>query len=104
MSRAADRRDKFRLLKKAMGQTFSRLKRALGEGGLPEREDVRAFVEQARLMTAYPGFGDRAYPDLLAACESLAQASAAGDGPGMVFALQTLISLQAACHQTGGLG
>lgn len=104
MPPTAKHREKFRLLKKGMGQTFGRIRRALAAGLVPERADVGAFVEQARLMTSYPGFGDDAYPDLLAACEALAQTSATGDGPGMAAALQALLALQARCHQAGGWG
>jgi len=99
-----ERREKFRLLKKGMGQTFSRIRRAMAAGLVPERADVCAFIEQSRLMTSYPGFGDDAYGDLLAACDALAQASATQDGPGMAAALKALLALQTRCHQAGGWG
>ncbi len=90
---------KFRPLKKEMQAVFSRIGRALAADVIPEAETVAQFTRLARLMTRYPGFGDPAYPALIAACEQLEAAVAAGRQEAVVKAVEAIGRQRQDCHQ-----
>lgn len=90
---------KFRPLKKEMQQTFGRIKQALAAELLPRQRDVTEFIWQVKIMISYPGFGDAAYPELLALSEALGKAQAAGEMVAVQLAVQSIVMLQDRCHQ-----
>lgn len=89
---------KFRPLKKAMQQTFKRLRQAAQAGVLPNRRLVDEFSDQVRVMVSYPGFGDASYPELLAGSARLAAGHAQADIKQFKEALAAIVTLQARCH------
>jgi XXXCH domain-containing protein len=94
--RVADQ--KYRPLKKAMQQTMKRIERSVHAGALPERGLVEEFVSQVRIMVSYPGFGDAAYPEILAASAALAESSANADLAQCHQALTAILALKKRCH------
>jgi len=89
---------KFRPLKKQLQQTVKRLSQSVRADGLPARQDVEEFVSQVAIMVSYPGFGDDAYPEILAASQALAERAARGDLAGLKEALATVQALKKRCH------
>jgi len=89
---------KFRPLKKAMQQTFKRLQQEAQTDVMPEKQVVLEFMDQARLMVSYPGFGDADYPQFLAVSDRLAASHAKADMTEFREALAAIVSLQARCH------
>jgi len=107
MERARLAEEKYRPLKRRMQATLKRLKAAAREGRVPEREVVAEFVDQVRIMVSYPGFGDAAYPEVVAASEALGQSAVRHDPEGFRQALADILSLQERCHNSpspGGRG
>lgn len=90
--------EKFRPLKKRMQATVKRLKEAAQDGILPKRADVSALLEQVEVMVSYPGFGDAAYPELVAASAALDKSCGVHDFDGFTHALAELLSLRTKCH------
>lgn len=90
--------EKFRLLKKALQQTFRHIRQAARDGALPEARHVKEFATQVEIMVSYAGFGDAAYPQLLAACARLTACSAQADPHGVHEAVAAIIVRQHQCH------
>lgn len=98
MDRRTLAEQKFRPLKKAMQQTFKRLRQAGQAGTLPEGGVVEEFIDQVRVMVSYPGFGDAAYPEFLAASRRLAACQTKADVAQFRETLATIATLQTRCH------
>lgn len=99
MSRETLAELKFRPLKKAMQQTFKRIKQAAQADTMPETGAVIEFAHQARLMTSYPGFGDASYPRFLAAIDALALCKTVADLARFKEVVAEICALQSQCHQ-----
>lgn len=94
------RRDQsFSRLKKDMAAEFSRLKKSLKGGRLPQSGDVVAFCRLCLEMITHPGRGEEHYPELEAAARELVTASEADDAHRLAEALEKLGKLKSACHK-----
>lgn len=89
---------KFRPLKRQMQQTFKRIKQAVLADILPDKRDVDEFVSQIGVMVSYSGFGDAAYPTIVAAGKTLAEHSTKRDIEAIREALVHIQALQKRCH------
>ncbi|MCB2190821.1 MAG: GAK system XXXCH domain-containing protein [Deltaproteobacteria bacterium] len=90
----------YKKLKKAMAKSFSNMKKARKEGGMPEAADASVFVASAREMCTVDKakYGSENYPRFLAALDSLEAALAADDGPAADEALAELGQCKSECH------
>ena len=95
--------EKFRPLKKRMQATVKRLKEAAQDGVLPRRQDVTEFIDQVAMMVSYPGFGDAAYPALIATSAALGRCCARQDVDGFSKSLAAILAQRSECHACRGL-
>jgi len=94
--------EKFRPVKRKMQAVWRRIRRRIEMDGVPDAADAAELHELARLMTAYPGFGDARYERFVSACGRLARKARAGDQAAAGAAYWDINRLRDRCHGQGG--
>ena len=90
---------KYRPLKKQFRSTFAVIREAAQAGRVPSASDLESFLEEARLVVSYPGFGDEHYAPFVEACEAVREAGRSGDVQVFVNCVNRVVELKRACHQ-----
>lgn len=96
--RAAVAEEKYRPLKKAMKKSFAVLNESVEQERLPPAAAVEQFLAEAKMMIAYPGFGDEHYPEFAQGCEALAAAHGEQDLPRFRELFAGLRARKKECH------
>ena len=89
---------KYRPLKKQLNRTFKAIGDSLRKKELPPDPTMTTFMDEAKLMISYPGFGDDHYDRFHAACRDLQQAFKDGDRSRMAELHAHLNELKKQCH------
>lgn len=88
----------YKTLKKQMGADFKSLGRAVEAGGPLPPDTVARFLDDARLMTKYPGMGDEFYDEFRKSCEGFREAAGSADAGRIREAYDALRDGKKRCH------
>ena len=89
---------KFRPLKKNLRNSFKQLRNSIDSGKMPDKKALDQFMDEATLMTKYPGFGDEFYDPFLAACQELRVIHNSKELTAFKEQIATIRSLKKQCH------
>ena len=89
----------YRPFKNQFKATFAELTALADRGGLPSAELAGRFWDQARRLTAFPGFGDPHYEEFWQACQALGARVEANDRAGFAAQVAAITELKRRCHR-----
>ena len=90
---------KYRPLKKMMKKTGRIIAGSVADKQLPSALVMDDFIAQAKVMVAYPGFGDEHYVAFTAACDALYKAYKKKDRTLFGECFASVVSLKKECHR-----